>query len=231
MGHRNAAARTRELKKYAENIYGAAKFETFKIDIGIVSTNTSEETAIIFKSSDQQAMGRQGSFVPGFGCSIVDALMASTAAYPLFEKQTLQTDHHGEIELMDGGYVANNPTLFAIADALKAPNVTRNSIDILSVGVGQYIEPKKDLYSRIIFSIPSVKLVQTQLATSTNTIENMRKIFFDDVACVRVNDRYTDKQYATDLLETSVKKLNTMFALGRKSYGLQQSKIKSVFNS
>ena len=230
MSHSKATSRTRELRSHAEKIYGSAKFETFKIDIGIVSTNTSEETPVIFKSSPQQAIGRQASFTPGFGCSIVDALMASTAAYPLFEKQTLTTEHHGEIELMDGGYVANNPTLFAIADALQIPNVSRNSIDIVSIGVGQYVEPQKTLYSRIIFSLPSVKLVQTQLATSTNTIEIMRNIFFDDVNCIRINDRYVDKKYATDLLEANTKKLDTMFALGRKSYGQHQSLIQSVFN-
>lgn len=229
MGHRNAAARTRELRSRAEKIYGDTKFEAFQTDIGIVSTNTREETPFIFKKSSSQAISRQASFTPGFGCSIVEALMASTAAYPLFEKHTITTEHHGEIELMDGGYVANNPTLFAIADALHLPNVSRDSIDILSIGVGQYVEPQKSLYSQLIFKLPSVRLVQSQLATSTNTIEIMRTIFFKDINCIRINERFTDSKYATDLLEANVKKLQTMFALGKQSYGHQQSVIKSIF--
>ena len=64
--------------------------------------------------------------------------------------------HHREVELMDGGFVANNPTLFAIADALEPPNVDRNSIDALSIEIGQYVEPQKSLHSRMILGCAGI---------------------------------------------------------------------------
>jgi predicted patatin/cPLA2 family phospholipase len=224
MKHRRSEARSSELKICAMDIFGEKTFEAFVMDLGIVSTNANSEIPLIFKRSSQQAMGRSATFAPGFGCTIVDALLASTAAYPLFNKHSLNTAHHGPLTLLDGGYVANNPTLFAIADALQTGAI-RDAIDVLSVGVGRYLEPRKAFYWRMLFKVPAIQLIQTQLATSTNTIEIMRKIFFKDVACVRVDEAYTDAKYATDLLESSIGKLETMFALGRASYGKQQNEV------
>lgn len=228
MQHRKGTLRSRELLSCAQGVFGNAKFNSFLIDVGIVSTNSNSETPLIFKRSSQQAIGRTASFAPGFGCTIVDALMASTAAYPLFDKHALTTAHHGPLQLLDGGYVANNPTLFALADALQT-GADRNAVRVLSIGVGRYLEPRKSLYWRLVFRFPAVQLVQTQLATSTNTIEILRNIFFKDVVCVRVDEAYTDKKYATDLLESNIEKLETMFALGRASYGKHQNHIQQMF--
>ncbi|MDB6123641.1 MAG: hypothetical protein JWQ71_2634, partial [Pedosphaera sp.] len=40
------------------------------------------------------------------------------------------TENQGEQLLMDGGYVANNPTLFAIADARHAFNKESRDINV-----------------------------------------------------------------------------------------------------
>ena len=42
----------------------------------------------------------------------------------------------GRFELADGGYCANNPTLYAIADATEALGYARPDIRVVSVGVG-----------------------------------------------------------------------------------------------
>lgn len=75
---------------------------------------------MIFKGYKAQAHGRKDTFVPGFGCTIADAVRASCSAYPYFQKCTIKTSTGNEIELIDGGYCANNPTLYAIADAVRA---------------------------------------------------------------------------------------------------------------
>jgi uncharacterized protein len=229
MGQRNAESRSGALLDEANALFGEARFESFKLNIGIVATNIHKKIPLVFKSSSEQAIGRKQSFTPGFGCTIVQALMASTAAYPLFTKQSVKTEHHGEVEVMDGGFVANNPTLLALADAFQIPNMQRNDIDVLSVGVGEYREPRKSWYWRMKFKLPSVQLVQVQLQTSSNTAEILRKILFNDIACVRVNDSYLDERYATDLLEADSEKLKRMFALGRESYGKQENAIKTTF--
>jgi Patatin-like phospholipase len=51
----------------------------------------------------------------GFGCTIADAVQASCSAYPFFERKMVNTPL-GDCELIDGGFCANNPTLYALAD-------------------------------------------------------------------------------------------------------------------
>src|SRR3546814_11634110 len=85
------------------------------------------EKPMIFKSNDAQAHGRKGTFVPGFGVRIADAVQASCSAYPFFERKFVVTSAGDQIELIDGGYCANNPTLYAIADAVLALRAAHRS--------------------------------------------------------------------------------------------------------
>ena len=78
---------------------------------------------MIFKSRIEQAMGREASFSPGFGVSVSDAVQASCSAIPFFNRKIVQTDTGDQVELVDGGYCANNPTLYAITEAVKAFNI------------------------------------------------------------------------------------------------------------
>lgn len=228
MKHSRAADRSRALKEHAEEVFEEKRFESFLIDVGLVATSCELERPFIFKRSKHQAFGRTASFAPGFGCKISDAILASTAAYPLFDRVSVKTENHGTQLLMDGGFVANNPTLFAIADALKFPGADSNNIRVLSVGVGHYKEPQKSLFHRILFSLPSVKLVQAQLATSTNTIEILRQIFFSEIKCARIDDGSTDARYETDMLEANPAKLEKIMRLGSESFGKHESAIQEV---
>ena len=49
------------------------------------------------------------------------------------------------VELIDGGYCANNPALYALADATEALGRRRDEIRLLSLGVGHYPVPKRSL--------------------------------------------------------------------------------------
>ena len=97
---------------------------------------------MIFKGHVGQAHGRVATFVPGFGVNIADAVRASCSAYPFFDRTIVKTSKEGEVELIDGGYCANNPTLYALADAVEALGRSRRDIRLVSVGVGVYPEPK-----------------------------------------------------------------------------------------
>jgi len=97
----------------------------------------------IFKTSIEQAHGRIGTFSPGFGVRVSDAVQASCSAYPFFERKTVKTDRGDIIELIDGGYCANNPTLYAIADAVMALKLSPENLRVVSVGVGVYPAPKQ----------------------------------------------------------------------------------------
>ena len=93
---------------------------------------------MIFKSTVDQAHGRKETLIPGFGCKIGEAVRASCSAYPYFDRYVLKTGQGITVELFDGGYCANNPTLYAIADAVKAFGKRYSELRVLSVGVGIY---------------------------------------------------------------------------------------------
>ena len=83
---------------------------------------------MIFKSNVNQAHGSKGSFLPGFGCKLLTAILASSAAYPIFSPIVVKTENRGDIKTVDGGFVANNPSLYAAIDLLK-----QNDIDDVSI--------------------------------------------------------------------------------------------------
>ncbi|MEW6121902.1 MAG: patatin-like phospholipase family protein [Pseudomonadota bacterium] len=114
--------------------------------MGIVTTKWEIERPMIFKGSIEQAHGRKGSFQPGFGVKIADAVQASCSAFPFFSPKTITTGKGDEIKLVDGGYCANNPTLYAIADATRALNVPHKDLRVISIGVGVYPAPKQSFF-------------------------------------------------------------------------------------
>jgi hypothetical protein len=129
---------------------------------------------------------------------------------------------------MDGGYVANNPTLFALADAHQAFKKDVSEITLLSVGVGSYNEPKRSWFHQIIFTLWPFRHIAKMFNISSKTIDQLRVVLFPQVPCVRISESYPQPEYATDLLESDVKKLKTLHSLGRESFAKHESEIRST---
>jgi patatin-like phospholipase/acyl hydrolase len=229
MGQKTRAGRSSMLRKHAARLLEDARFDAFVTDVGIVTTHYELTRPMTFKSSVKQAHGMKASFKPGFGCTIADALVASSAAFPFFERVKVVTANQGEPELIDGGFVANNPTLLAIADAVKAYNVPRDKLKVLSLGVGIYKEPKPALWHRLIFSFEAARLVPKILEANSNTIEQIRLILFPDVTSVRINDGFSQEEYATDMLESNIDKLKKLNTLGRVSFSKYERELRDKF--
>jgi len=140
MSHKTKTGRSNAIKEQAEKIFGDKKFDSFKTNIGIVALNLETQMPIIFKTDINQAHGMKQSFKPGFNCTIATAVMCSSAAYPFFNKVSIKTENHGEIETVDGGFIANNSTLYAIIDSYKSLGYKEKDINLLNIGVGHYIE-------------------------------------------------------------------------------------------
>ena len=138
MAEKTARNRSAALSKLAREVFGERTFEDVKTGIGVVTTKWVTERPMIFKGSVAQTHGRTGTFKPGFGVSIADAVQASCSAYPFFDRTVVTTAAGDKVELIDGGYCANNPTLYAIADAVAALKRDRKDIRVVSVGVGVY---------------------------------------------------------------------------------------------
>lgn len=227
MGRRFAGARTRALEELASTVYGDKKFDVLKTRVGIVAARWREERPMIFKTDVTQAHGSHSTFKPGFGCTIADAVVASCSAYPFFKKKLIQTDD-GEVEVLDGGYCANNPTLYAIAEATMALKFDKSQLRVVSIGVGNYPEPRRYFHQRMVYRFFLVRLLQKTLDINTTSMETLAKLLFKDVPMVRINDTYSTPDMATDLMETNMKKLDILFQRGGQSFAKHEDQLKQL---
>lgn len=108
----NPERRSASLRRLANEVFENTTVSDFKIPIGIVSTSWKDERPLIFKALREQAHGSVGSFVPFFGVSVADAVVASCSAYPYFRTHKVTKSNGDSVELADGGFCANNPTLY-----------------------------------------------------------------------------------------------------------------------
>lgn len=227
MFEKTRAGRTRALTQLAKTVFGDTSFTEVKTGIGVVTAKWLTERPMIFKASVDQAHGRAGTFVPGFGVSIADAVRASCSAYPFFERTIVKTSKGESVELIDGGYCANNPTLYAIADAVHALKRDRNDIRIVSVGVGVYPEPKPPFWMRLAKRyVVSVELLQKTLEINTQSMDQLRQVLFHDVPTVRISDTFAQPEMATDLLEHDLAKLDVLFQRGRESFASREQQLR-----
>lgn len=217
-----------KLAELAEAIFKDEKFDAVKTAVGIVTTKWVIERPMIFKGSISQAHGRKGTFVPGFGVTIGDAVQASCSAYPFFAPKIITTGGGDEVELVDGGYCANNPTLYAIADATRALNIPHRDLRVVSIGVGIYPSASPSLFSKMWWAkyLLSVQLLQKTLEINTQSMDQLRTILFKDVPTVRVNDTFEQPEMATDLFEHDLKKLNVLRQRGRESFAKNEATLK-----
>jgi predicted acylesterase/phospholipase RssA len=209
--------KTAELEALAAEVFGDLKFDAFKTDMGIVGTRWKEERPIIFKTNRRQAFLGKATFEPGFGCTIGDAVVGSCSAYPFFLKKFVTTSRGEKIEVRDGGFVANNPTLYAIADATESLGFARKDVRVVSIGVGEYPAPRLPAWSlrKWLSKLPTMVFLQKTMEISTQSMDQLRKVLFRDVETVRIHARYTQPQMATDMLEVDLEKLSLLWQRGR----------------
>lgn len=227
MSHWRAASRTTALATLAREVFGEATFSEVKTGIGIVAAKWMSEKPMIFKANVEQLHGGKATFEPGFGVSIADAVQASCSAFPFFQRKTVLTGSGDRIELIDGGYCANNPTLYAIADATAALKRERRDLRVVSVGVGVY-PPKKRWIVEVLKLVPfnSISLLQKAMEINTQSMDQLRVVLFKDVPTIRVNDTFEQPDMATDLMEHDLNKLNLLRQRGRDSFRIREESLK-----
>lgn len=223
--------RSAALRKLGDEIFGDKKFDAAKTGLGVVATKWVMETAIIFKSDPKQAHGRTATFVPGFGCTLSDAVQASCSAYPFFSRRQLKIDGD-ELLLLDGGFCANNPTLYAIAEAVRAYEMPHAQIKVLNIGVGDYPVPRAKKFTKawLVSWAEEAELIQKTFNINAQSMEQLRRILFPDIETVRVSEAFTEPSMETDLLEYNLAKLDLIHTRGRESFGKQETEIKALFS-
>jgi len=125
-------------------------------------------------------------------------------------------------------YCANNPTLYAIADAVMALKMSREQLRVVSIGVGVYPEPPRYWHEWLISKFFLVRLLQKTLDINTHSMETLAKLLFKDVPMVRINDTYSTPDMATDLMEHDPRKLNVLYQRGGQSFSKHEDELKKL---
>lgn len=233
MKAKSAAAKTAALSALATEVFGKATFAEMKTGVGIVTTNWVLQKPMIFKTSPSQAHGMKSTFTPGFGCTVAEAVEASCSAFPFFERKYVKTASGDRVELADGGYCANNPTLYAIADATQAVGRPNAQLLVLSVGVGVYPRPAVKPLSRGWWGklLIGADLIDKTFEINTQSMEQLRTVLFKDVHAVRINETFSQPEMATDLFEHDLTKLNILRQRGRNSFAIHEVDLRRLFLS
>lgn len=234
MKNQSRRARTKALHAQALAVFGDDTYRVFKTGIEIVATNWQDERPLIFKNLVAQAYSSKGSFEPFFGVRVTDAVIASCSAYPFFNRHIIKKSNGDIVELADGGFCANNPTLYAIADATGALKHPHANVRVVSLGVGSYPDPPIwKVAGRVIRNLALVRhaassdFLQKTLGTNTRSMEVLTGILFEDVPTIRINDAFPEPDMATDLLEHDLKKLNRLVQKGRFSFREHEERIQA----
>jgi hypothetical protein len=231
---RSTKDRTKALHTLAYDVFRDERCDVFKTAIGLVATNWNDEQPLIFKTSVSQAYGSRASFVPFFGVKIADAVIASCSAYPFFEIYTITKSNGDVVEVGDGGFCANNPSLYAIADATMTLGYAMEDLRVVSLGVGSYPVPSMWKRAGRVFTnwalmrhVPGSDFLEKVLGTNTGSMEVLHKVLFSNVPTVRISDAFTEPEMATDLLEHDLSKLNRLVQKGRKSFAAKEQTLKT----
>lgn len=227
MSRGGSNARSAALEVLAARLFDDATFADMKTGIGIVTARWLEEKPMIFKAHIGQAHGSKNTFEPGFGATVADAVVASCSAYPIFNRKFVKTTD-GNVELIDGGYCANNPTLYAIIDATKALGHAHDDLRVVSLGVGNYLEPTRYWHKWAIERFFLVRLLHKTLGINTHSLEQLAALLCRDVPMVRINDSFTTPDMAADLMEHDIEKLKLLFRRGRESFNKHEQKLAAL---
>lgn len=227
MRAKTAAGKSARLREVGEQVFGETGFDAVETGLGIVTTRWLLETPMIFKSRQTQAHGRRATFEPGFGCDLRDAVEASCSAYPFFKRKTLTTGSGHVVELFDGGFIANNPTLYALADATSALDYAPTECRVLSIGCGHYPEPRRLLIGPLKRFFLA-RLLQKTLNVNANSMDQLRQLLFKDVPTVRISETFETREMATDMMEHDPRKLNLLYQQGAASFARQEGKVREL---
>ena len=222
------SSKSAALASLGDEVFGDRRFDAFKTGIGIVATRWHDERPLIFKNEVSRVAARKATFISGFGCTISDAVQASCSAYPFFNRKMVTLDNGDHVELIDGGYCANNPTLYALADVISILKTSTENIAILSVGVGEYPEPSRWRFRTALKKLPGVKLLNKTLQINTLSMAQLTTVLFPEVKRIRISDAYSEPELATDLFENDLEKLNRRRQKGAESFGKREEEIRAL---
>lgn len=227
-------ARSEALRDAANKEFGRYTFHDARCRLAIVATRCDLHRPLIFKSHADIAHSDPATFVPGFGVSLAHCLLASAAASPFFERQRLylrQPSGDSFVEAIDGGFVANNPSMFSLIDAVGALNVHQKRIRLCSIGTGAFPQKKRlasQIAKRVWLLSDAIALLEETLESNSNSADFIRGVLFSEVCAVRINPTISNVSFSTDLLEADVKIIEQMYDCGIQCFYNQRDEFLSI---
>lgn len=229
MRKRSPALRTAELKVMLKSEFADTKFEDCKKYLGILASLINERKPKIFRPNVQGPLNVERCLFSGYGFTVAEALLSSCAAVPYFEQVKFRTsDGSREIFLIDGGFLANNPTACAIQDARKVFNLREEELFVVNVGAGSF---PRDLKARHVLSVINRSLLSPYAVDYVGL--GLRKFFGKQQSLIpnervfRLNEEFTHGSLKTNFLEDNVQKLEKLYDRGRSSF----ARFEDEFNS
>lgn len=227
LGGRGASARSSRLAKMANDVFGKDKFDKFKIPTAIVTTNFTHSRPTIFKSY-VGAWNGAASFRPGFDRTIAEAVTASCSAYPYFNPVIFNLQGSDQ-ELIDGGFAANDPSLFAVLEALGQFKQPVAEIKLLTIGTGRFAKRRRAWFDGWIQRRKAVQVFESTLETTGTTQEFVIKAVYPNLQWCRIPASGGDAAIHTDLLETDLRLLGDMHACGRTAFRESEKTFRGIF--
>ena len=206
-----AKERSTRLREALSDVFGTMLFSEIKHTITLYATDFEKKVPRIFYTDQKIANVPEEDFTPGFGASMVDALLATSAAFPVFDPVFVKGTEI-QFTAVDGAYYANCPILLA-ASALKTCYST-TPIRILNVGVGTYYATHID---SLLKKMDAYTLLTLFSDTGTNVhLELTHKLCSGTtIQYLRINDFIPLK---VDFFLQEKETIELVFTHGRKSF-------------
>jgi len=118
----------------------------------------------------------------------------------------------------------NNPALLALTDALGPMSQSLDDIRLLTVGTGSF-PVKSNAFTRR----SAVETFITLLGTNAKTVDGLRELLYPALQAARIDEAFAAERYQTNFLESDTVLLESIFQLGRGSFGKNESAILGLF--
>lgn len=183
------------LRELAEHYLGPYSFRELKSDFGVIMTRDEEKCATIATSTENHQNEFNDLLLPT-PITLAESVIASSSAYPIFQKQQHQGEDGYPITLIDGGFSANNPALFALSDALSR-KIPLEQISLLSLGTGDfpypnYFSQKRHLIPDLLGYTLFAELFESIITTNSEATAQLLSLLYPTVTTLRINPQFSE---------------------------------------
>lgn len=220
MTKKGPSARTAELKLLLKREFGDTTFEDCPKYLGVITSFINERKPKIFRPRLRHSFGNERSLFSGYGFTLAEALLSSCAAVPYFEQVKMRSsDGAKDIFLIDGGFLANNPTACSLRDAQEVFGKTEEELFVVNVGSGSF---PRDLKAKHVLSVVNRSLFSWYVIDYVGL--GLRKFFrpvqpFEpNPRVLRMNATFEEESLKTNFLEDDIGKLEKLYDRGRTSF-------------